>query len=134
MIGIDIISLQRFKHALLETPQIVDIILHANEKKLSTDTRFVAGRFAAKEALLKAGCVINTPLLFSRIELIPQEFRGILVKINEIVFKVGVSISHDEDNVVAVAINSEANIYGSDNSNSICPSKWKNNQEGDYDE
>jgi phosphopantetheine--protein transferase-like protein len=132
MIGIDITSLQKFEHALLKTPQIVDVILHANEKKLSTDTRFVAGRFTAKEALLKAGCVINTPLLFSKIELIPQEFRGILVKINEIVFKVGVSISHDEDIIVAVAINPGSNIYINDHSKSISPSKWKNNQERGY--
>ena len=131
MIGVDIISLKRFEKALLETPQIVDIILHKNEKRLSKDARFIAGRFAGKEALLKAGCIISTPILFSKIELIPQEFRGIVVKINEIVFKLGVSISHDEDNVVAVAINSGANIYNNDHSKSISPNKW-GDQEGDY--
>jgi hypothetical protein len=55
-----------------------------------------------------------------------------MVKINETVFKLGVSISHDEDNVVAVAINSGANIYDNDHLKSIYPNKWGGNQEGDY--
>lgn len=66
MVGVDIVSLKKIKLALLETPQIIDIILHKNEKKSSVDPQFIAGRFAGKEALLKMGCAISTPLLFSR--------------------------------------------------------------------
>jgi len=132
MVGVDIVSLKKIKLALLETPQIIDIILHKNEKKSSVDPQFIAGRFAGKEALLKMGCAISTPLLFSKVELIPEESKGIIVKINEIQCDIGVSISHDEDYVVAVAVNSKVNNCKYGKCETIHSSERHDNQEVEY--
>ena len=51
-IGVDIVDLQRFTRALGRTPKIIDRLFTAGERGLPVAS--LAGRFAAKEALIKA--------------------------------------------------------------------------------
>lgn len=51
-IGVDVVDLARFDRALNRTPQLRDRLFAATERDLPV--RSLAGRFAAKEALLKA--------------------------------------------------------------------------------
>lgn len=51
-IGVDVVDLARFERALTRTPRLRDRLFAENERELSV--RSLAGRFAAKEALMKA--------------------------------------------------------------------------------
>lgn len=51
-IGVDVVDLARFQRALDRTPRLRDRLFTAQERALPL--RSLAGRFAAKEALLKA--------------------------------------------------------------------------------
>ena len=51
-VGVDIVDLQRFTRALGRTPKLIDRLFTAGERDLSMTS--LAGRFAAKEALIKA--------------------------------------------------------------------------------
>ncbi len=51
-IGIDVVDLARFERALVRTPRLRERLFTAEERVLPL--RSLAGRFAAKEALLKA--------------------------------------------------------------------------------
>jgi holo-[acyl-carrier protein] synthase len=51
-IGVDVVDLARFEHALVRTPQLRIRLFAGSERDLPL--RSLAGRFAAKEALIKA--------------------------------------------------------------------------------
>ena len=51
-IGVDVVDLKRFEHALLRTPALKVRLFAESERELPL--RSLAGRFAAKEALIKA--------------------------------------------------------------------------------
>jgi holo-[acyl-carrier protein] synthase len=51
-IGIDVVDLKRFEHALVRTPALTERLFAQSERDLPL--RSLAGRFAAKEALIKA--------------------------------------------------------------------------------
>jgi holo-[acyl-carrier protein] synthase len=51
-IGVDLVDINRFEEHLEKTPGLKEKIFHANE--LEVAVRTLAGRFAAKEALVKA--------------------------------------------------------------------------------
>ncbi|HWM33656.1 MAG TPA: holo-ACP synthase [Pseudolysinimonas sp.] len=51
-IGVDVVDLKRFEHALVRTPALTERLFAASERALPL--RSLAGRFAAKEALIKA--------------------------------------------------------------------------------
>lgn len=51
-IGVDVVDLARFERALSRTPRLRDRLFAENERDLPL--RSLAGRFAAKEALMKA--------------------------------------------------------------------------------
>ncbi len=51
-IGVDVVDLARFERALSRTPRLRERLFAENERDLPV--RSLAGRFAAKEALLKA--------------------------------------------------------------------------------
>jgi len=51
-IGVDVVDLARFERALSRTPKLRDRLFADNERELPL--RSLAGRFAAKEALMKA--------------------------------------------------------------------------------
>jgi holo-[acyl-carrier protein] synthase len=51
-IGVDVVDLKRFEHALVRTPALLQRLFAESERNLPL--RSLAGRFAAKEALIKA--------------------------------------------------------------------------------
>jgi holo-[acyl-carrier protein] synthase len=51
-IGVDVVDLKRFEHALVRTPALTRRLFAESERELPL--RSLAGRFAAKEALIKA--------------------------------------------------------------------------------
>ena len=51
-IGVDVVDLARFERALSRTPKLRERLFAENERELPL--RSLAGRFAAKEALMKA--------------------------------------------------------------------------------
>ena len=51
-IGVDVVDLARFERAVARTPSLRERLFTANERELPL--RSLAGRFAAKEALIKA--------------------------------------------------------------------------------
>jgi holo-[acyl-carrier protein] synthase len=51
-IGVDVVDLARFEHSLVRTPQLLERLFTPAERELPL--RSLAGRFAAKEALIKA--------------------------------------------------------------------------------
>ncbi len=51
-IGVDIVDLQRFRKSLGRTPRLVERLFTESERGYDIDS--LAGRFAAKEALIKA--------------------------------------------------------------------------------
>jgi holo-[acyl-carrier protein] synthase len=51
-VGVDLVDINRFENHLEKTPGLKEKIFHADEREVSINT--LAGRFAAKEALVKA--------------------------------------------------------------------------------
>ncbi len=51
-VGVDLVDLARFERAIAKTPELVSKIFAESEREGSTES--LAGRFAAKEALIKA--------------------------------------------------------------------------------
>ena len=51
-VGVDIVDLERFSRALGRTPKLRERLFTVEERKLAITS--LAGRFAAKEALIKA--------------------------------------------------------------------------------
>jgi holo-[acyl-carrier protein] synthase len=51
-VGVDLVDLQRFEQAITNTPRLVERLFAESEREGSART--LAGRFAAKEALIKA--------------------------------------------------------------------------------
>ena len=51
-IGVDVVDLKRFEHALVRTPALKERLFAVSERELPL--RSLAGRFAAKEALIKS--------------------------------------------------------------------------------
>lgn len=51
-IGVDVVDLKRFEHALVRTPALIPRLFAEGER--GKPLRSLAGRFAAKEALIKA--------------------------------------------------------------------------------
>lgn len=111
MIGCDIIEIARIKDSIEKFgDKFLDKILTVAEKKIylsrNCPCSFVAGRFAAKEAVSKAvGSGIGDGLSFTDIEILPNEKgKPVLRVFNEIKHGADVSISHSRDNAMAVCI------------------------------
>ncbi len=51
-VGVDAVQISRFERKLAETPKLIERLFTADERDASTQT--LAGRFAAKEAVIKA--------------------------------------------------------------------------------
>lgn len=67
--GIDLVSIQRIKEAM-EKPGFLEKVLTERERAIVKTPESVAGRWAAKEALMKTGCGVKT---FKEIEILPDE-------------------------------------------------------------
>lgn len=116
-VGTDIIEIERIRNAVSRHPAFYDRVLTDREKKYYLVKKdpfpFLAGRFAAKEAILKClGCGMRG-LSWHDMEIVsdelgaPQVFftstmESILVQKG--IKTIKVSISHSRDYAVAVAI------------------------------
>jgi holo-[acyl-carrier protein] synthase len=112
-IGIDIIELKRIEHMIQQQPRFVQRILtHTEKEKWQTlsekrQVEYLAGRFAAKEALAKAlGTGIGTMFGWQDVSILPDELGA--PKINwenkNPTFKTHLSISHSTSYAVAQVI------------------------------
>ncbi len=105
MIGVDIIKISRIS-SMRNLDQFVHRVLSENEinsyQTMHADSRkieWLAGRFAAKEAIIKALPLENITL--KDIEIQTKNNKSFAVVQN---YHLDVSISHEEDVAVAVAI------------------------------
>ncbi|WP_100374532.1 holo-ACP synthase [Bacillus sp. FJAT-45037] len=109
-IGVDIIELDRIKKAMDKQPRFLEKILTKKEQATCcqfTEKRlveYIAGRFAAKEAFVKAaGTGISATYGWHDIEVLNED-SGKPVLHTEIDCTVHLSISHSESNAIAQVI------------------------------
>lgn len=115
-VGIDLVDVARIKTSL-EAAQFLDLNFHQSEIELYSQRKqatFIAGRFAAKEALVKAmgtGFVEGMSLADIEIIRLPNGAPAIQLhdSVAEIAKKLGikdwhVSISHTKDYATAIVI------------------------------
>ncbi len=74
------VSVDRLRHSLAVAGRLIDGVFSPGEKRHASGLReqrrfeFLAGRFAVKEAVLKAaGCGFGGPLMLTEIETLPDE-------------------------------------------------------------
>lgn len=104
-VGIDIVDISRIKKAL-ERDRFARRILTEREEVYCTTPMRVAGRWAAKEAIIKA---VGVQLMMKNIEILNSPLGQPLVRINDPNFdgkrlKIFVSITHEKTHAAAVAI------------------------------
>ena len=104
MLGLDVVCIRKFEVAILSTPQIIDVILHRDEKLQSTSVQFIAGRFAAKEALIKSDIGIKSFRESSDIKISSNDGGVLQTKWNDRTVNVALSITHDCDYAAAVVL------------------------------
>ncbi|MCK9537075.1 MAG: holo-ACP synthase [Bacilli bacterium] len=110
-IGIDIVENKRF-NAFIDNPRKYSRILSAKEKDLfvqitnkSRKLEYLAGRFAAKEAVIKALAHTGYSFSYTAISVLNRSDGSPYVELeNGTEFKILLSLSHSKDNSVAVAI------------------------------
>ncbi len=105
--GVDIVSLNRISVAVDRFgSRFENRILTPGERKLATGRRdglfFLAGRFAAKEAVYKAAGIPS--LTWQRVEILPEEEIPVVWIDGEKREDISVSISHEREFAVAMAI------------------------------
>ncbi|MCQ2794287.1 MAG: holo-ACP synthase [Bacilli bacterium] len=101
MLGIDIVKISRVKNASTLAKKILAKEELALYKKARKPQEFLAGRFAAKEAFLKAKhCGITSGIKLNEIKVLYQRSGApVIVYQGE---KFTVSIAHDGDYAIAV--------------------------------
>ena len=115
-VGIDIIEIDRIKRAA-ERAAFWDRILTENEKECcrlkGNKIAFLAGRFAAKEAVMKSLGVGLSELSFKDIEILNDQSGKPGLTINQALFEkmqligleeIALSISHSRDYAIAIAV------------------------------
>jgi len=117
-LGNDIVSVRRIAKIVSRRPSFGERILSEREladfRARRCSAEFLAGRFAAKEAVLKAfGTGLRNGLLFNQIEITPGPLGQPLVTLSGRALevfresrgkKLFVSISHERDYAVAFAL------------------------------
>lgn len=111
-IGIDIIELDRIAQSVEKNERIIQRILTKNEQayfyEIHSERRkveFLAGRFAAKEALAKATGQGIGKLSFQHIHILPDEKGAPVIEVEGLESKrIFLSISHSRDYAVAQVI------------------------------
>lgn len=110
-IGCDIIEIERIEKALKELPKrFLEKILTPLEREICTTPQKVAGRFAAKEAVVKAlGLGFGKEISFQEIEILNDDrgkpyatLKGKGKKLLEN-GKILISISHNKTSAIAIA-------------------------------
>ena len=109
MLGCDIISIDRVKNSYDKLgKRLLDRILTGREQEIffsrNESTAFLAGRFAAKEAISKAFKTGIGNLAFTDIEILPGESGQPLTYIRGERFAGEVSISHCREYAMAVCL------------------------------
>ena len=104
-LGIDIIEIERIREAM-KNPRFLERVLTPAEREFCTTPQRVAGRWAAKEAVAKA---VGLDLSWQDVEILPDEVGQPCARIasrhlDPSRLKLKVSISHERNNAVAVAI------------------------------
>lgn len=110
-IGLDVVEISRFEESLQRTPELRNRLFTQDELALSdgTHSSFLAGRFAAKEALAKA---LGVPegLAWHDVNILRADDGAPLMQLNGIAKqragsgKIHLSISHDGPVVVAMIV------------------------------
>lgn len=105
-VGIDIVEISRIAKAL-ENPKFSRRVLTEREEAYCGDSPSkVAGRWAAKEAIIKA---VGVPMLMKNIQVLNNQLGQPIVTISDPNFdgkrlKIFVSITHERSNAAAVAV------------------------------
>lgn len=100
-IGADVVQIERIRRAM-RNPRFVKRILTQEERAYAGSPVFVAGRWAAKEAIAKA---VGRPLSWQDVEVLPGEDGAPKVRWrNGWSLRIFVSISHERSVAFAVAI------------------------------
>ncbi len=99
------VEIERIRHAM-KNPRFVERILTPAEREICTTAQKVAGRWAAKEAVAKA---VGLALTWHDVEILPDELGQPVAKVasrhmDPSRLRLKVSISHERNNAVAVAI------------------------------
>ena len=109
-VGVDLVDLNRFEHKIANTPALIEKIFHQDERE--APPRTLAGRFAAKEALVKAFGG-STGMHWHEVVVGKNELGApffslsgstALVAIEKGIHKLHLSISHDGDFAIAYVI------------------------------
>lgn len=108
-VGIDIEEIIRFSKITTSDHHLLKKIYTSSEVNYCFSKKdpspHLAGRFAAKEAIIKAGKKIGLNLFFSDIEIKPGENHQPSAIIKKMpLLDIDVSISHDQTQAVAVAV------------------------------
>lgn len=116
-LGVDIIEISRIKGAVLTNPRILDRLFTANEvtdyKQRGSRMETLAGKFAAKEAVVKAMGTGFRGFPWTDIEILPDEsgkpicyfFRKAAEKLEQLCIEtVLISIAHNRSMAIANAI------------------------------
>jgi holo-[acyl-carrier protein] synthase len=100
-IGIDVVSIARISKAM-RRERFVERILAPAEREQAHGPRWVAGRWAAKEAVVKA---LGRPVPFRDIVVTGGPAGAPVARVSAVSgLKIHVSISHDRESAVAMAI------------------------------
>lgn len=111
-IGVDIVQISRIEHAMRRR-RFVERILHPTERQRATDPEWVAGRWAAKEAIAKS---LGRPLRWHDviIEVTESGAPKVLIRRPDLAvaaLRLHVAISHDHGCAVAFAIAESAEAW-----------------------
>jgi len=105
--GVDIVSVARIEKALSRFgEQFVARILTPEEdalyRKRKDSVQFLAGRFAAKEAIYKAAGIRD--LTWQRVNVLPEQKKPVVWIDGHLRQDIQVSISHEKEYAVALAL------------------------------
>ncbi|MFL0247223.1 holo-ACP synthase [Candidatus Clostridium stratigraminis] len=138
-IGVDIVEIRRIKAAIERKDNFVNKLFNKEEieylKLRGLRPEFVAGRFAAKEAVSKAlgtgfrgfgfkDIVINRTALGKPTVELKGKARQIASELGANGYKIDISISHGDDSAIAYVIIEECKVEDDDCENS----NWTNNE------
>lgn len=131
-VGVDIVEIRRIKEAVERNDNFIDKLFNKEEvdymKSRGMRPEYIAGRFAAKEAVAKAlgtgfrgfsfkDIVIDRTALGKPIVVLKGKARVIAQKSGD--YKIHLSISHGEDSAIAYAMIENADCGSEKNEDSI---------------
>lgn len=102
MVGIDLVNITRIKNIDALARKIFSIKEMELFSKANNKKEFIAGRFAAKEAFLKANHKGLGDIPLNKINVLYNKDNSPFIKYNN--KRYDVSISHDKDYAVAVVV------------------------------